>query len=145
MNWSFRFWVCWATHLCHIFISYGGIWFCYKGHIWKGGCNCETTMLRNCHSTFYIVTRWVPYSRFDGCIGSCLPTILVATRTWKKVQCSFGNHQGNLLSTKKVKPNQVWVPTLFSTSTIDFRRFLFVFNMSNMLSWQCKNLLMWTY
>jgi hypothetical protein len=49
--------------------------------MWKGGCNCETTMLRNCHSTYYGVTRVVPYSRFDGCIGSCLPTILVVTRT----------------------------------------------------------------
>ncbi len=47
-------------------------------------CICETTMSRSCHLVYYKVTRLVPYSRSCECIESCLPTILIITKTSKR-------------------------------------------------------------
>ncbi len=36
-----------------------------------------------------------------------------------------------LCQPKKVRPNEVWVPRLFLTTTFDLQRFLFVFTMKS--------------
>jgi hypothetical protein len=54
-------------------------------------CICEVKMsLEVVIQLIAKITRLVPYSKFTD-------TILLATKTEKKVQCSFGNHQGSPL------------------------------------------------
>jgi hypothetical protein len=73
---------------------------CYKKVLfWSMNGICETKMLRRYNSTFYIVIKAIPNPRFDGCIGECLLTKLVITRTWEEVCYSFDNHQGSSLPT----------------------------------------------
>jgi hypothetical protein len=51
---------------------------------WRHLCICQTTMSRSHHLVYYKVTRLVPYSRFIECIESCLSTILIIIKTWKR-------------------------------------------------------------
>lgn len=51
---------------------------------WRHLCICETTMSRSHHLVYYKVIRLVPYSRSTECIESCLPTILIITKIWKR-------------------------------------------------------------
>jgi hypothetical protein len=120
-NWSFGFWICWATHVGNIFRSNWGINFCYKGDIWKGCCICETTMLRNCHLDYYWITRLIPYSRFYKCVGYYLLMILATTKMWRKVQCSFSN----------LGIDELWVLGLLLIVDVGLQRSLFMISITN--------------
>jgi hypothetical protein len=110
----------------------------YKGHIWRGGCIYDVTMSRDFNSTYYKFTRLVFCSRSNGCIRSCIPIILVVTKTWKKIQCSFDNHQDNFFWPKEIVFDAVWFQPCFELLLLIFKDFHLGLTWQKILSWQWK-------
>jgi hypothetical protein len=82
------------------------------------------TMCISYHLAYYKVARSIPNPRFDGCIWSCVPSILVQLENLKVM---FDIHLAILKVTfcqpKKVVLNKVWIRKMFSPLPLTFKFF----------------------